>query len=336
MNHKPAEIVAEIGQAHDGSLGILYSLIDAAAGVGAKIIKFQMHIADAESSSKDEFRVNFSKEDTSRQDYWKRMELSYEQWRDVKQYCESIGCEFLCTPFSIKAVHQLEKLEVNRYKVGSGDITNLLLLDTISATGKPVILSSGLATYEELDRTVELFKENSIDTTILQCTSEYPVRPERWGLNLISELKSRYTCEVGLSDHSGTIFPGIAAVALGASLIEVHFSFDKRMFGPDAKASLSIEDLGLLIEGVEKVNCSLSNPQDKSLVGDREKMRKLFGRSLTVARDVKQNEIIKIEDLEAAKPFGYGIDPNNFRNVLKRRFKRDLSKGDFINESDIK
>ena len=333
---KELELVVEIGQAHDGSLGILHSLIDAIAGAGAKIIKFQMHIAAAESSPHDEFRIQFSRVDATRRDYWRRMELSLDQWREVKLHCESLGCEFLCTPFSVQAVQVLEALNVERYKVGSGDVSNHLLLEAICRTEKPVILSSGLSTFDELDQAVDLFRSRKRSITVMQCTSEYPVAPERWGLNLIAELKARYQTPVGLSDHSGTIYPGLAAAALGAEMIEVHATFDRRMFGPDASSSLSIDQLAMLVQGVQQIGQALAHPRSKQQSDQAQNMRQLFGRSLTAATDIARDTPITFDQLEAAKPAGYGIPPSRYAEVLGKTLNRDLAKGEFIVEDALK
>lgn len=333
---KDTQIIAEIGQAHDGSLGILYSLVDSIANAGVKIIKFQMHIADAESSVNDQFRTHFSKINESRTEYWKRMELSTQEWSDLKHYCESLGCEFLCTPFSVRAVDTLESLDVARYKIGSGDLNNHLLLRKVAMTGKPVILSTGLATYEEIDDALDIFRKVKSSVSIMQCTSEYPAHPKSWGLNLIGDLQEKFNVEVGYSDHSGKIASGVAAAALGANLLEVHVTFDKRMFGPDSLASLTIDELAFLVECVNDVDTSLSCPQTKDNVARLGKMRDLFGRSLTVSRDIEKGEELHFDHLEAAKPFGYGIDPREYHSVIGKTVRRNLKKYDFLNEDDLK
>ena len=334
-SNNPAFVIAEIGQAHDGSVGILHSLIDSIAQTGVQVIKFQMHIASAESSIRDQFRIPFSRIDATRQDYWKRMELTMDQWRDVKLHCESLGCEFLCTPFSVKAVEALEELGVSRYKVGSGDIDNHLLLEAICRTAKPVILSSGMSSFDELDEAMGIFRDRGRDIVVMQCTSEYPSAPKRWGLNLIRELKERYKLPVGLSDHSGTIYPSLAAVALGASLIEVHATFDKGMFGPDSSSSLEMAELYTLVQGVKQISESLLNPLKKDIKEDIGRMKMLFGRSLTTSKNILQGSALCFEDLEAAKPAGYGMPPSMFYKVLGRKLKRSLVKGEFIMEDDI-
>ncbi len=139
--------IAEIGQAHEGSLGILHSYIDALSSTGVSAIKFQMHIAEAESSEYEPFRVKFSYEDATRFDYWKRMEFTLEQWKGIKKHCDEVGLEFLCSPFSNLAVDWLEEIGVNRYKIGSGEVNNFLLLEKIAQTKKPIILSSGMSSF---------------------------------------------------------------------------------------------------------------------------------------------------------------------------------------------
>ena len=179
------KIIAEIAQAHDGSLGILHSYIDALAESGVDAIKFQTHIAEAESSAFEQFRVPFSYVDKSRFDYWKRMEFSLDQWREIKAHCDSKGIEFMSSPFSNLAVDWLEEIGISQYKIGSGEVSNLLLLERIAKTQKPVILSSGLSDWEELEMAIDFLKNKEVDVSVLQCTTAYPFPPERWGLNMI-------------------------------------------------------------------------------------------------------------------------------------------------------
>jgi N-acetylneuraminate synthase len=316
-------------------VGVLHSLIDAIASTGVTVIKFQMHVADAESCAQDEFRIPFSRVDATRMDYWRRMELSQAQWSEVKSHCEELGCEFLCTPFSIAAVVQLETMGVARYKVGSGDTSNALLLDALGATGKPVILSSGMSSYDELDDAVERLVRRGSPVSVMQCTSEYPVSPERWGLNVLFEIRDRYGVPYGLSDHSGSIVPGLAAAALGATLIEVHATFDRRMFGPDATSSLTIDELAELVRGVGSIRTALDHPVDKGDADDMARMRRLFGRSLTVRRDMAAGEVLSFDDLECTKPAGLGVPPQAYEQLIGRRLKRALPLRSFIMEEDI-
>ena len=217
--------IAEIGQAHEGSLGIVHSYIDALATTGVHAVKFQMHIAEAESSIYEPFRVKFSYEDETRFDYWKRMEFSLEQWKGIKQHCDEVGLDFICSPFSNVAVDWLEEIGVKSYKIGSGEVTNLLLLEKIARTGKPVILSSGMSNFSELDKVIHFLQSRNVEFSILQCTTAYPTQPEQFGFNVMTELKQRYNVKTGFSDHSAQISTAIAAVALGAEIVEFSCGF---------------------------------------------------------------------------------------------------------------
>jgi N,N'-diacetyllegionaminate synthase len=328
-------IIAEIGQAHEGSLGIAHSYIDALANTGVDAIKFQTHIAEAESSIHEPFRVKFSYEDDTRFQYWKRMEFTSEQWVGLKRHCEDKGLEFMSSPFSNAAVELLEKIEVNRYKIGSGEVSNLLMLELIARTQKPVILSSGMSSYSELDKTVSFLKERNVPLSILQCTTAYPTRPAEWGLNIIGELKDRYQVPVGFSDHSGDIFACLAATSLEADLLEFHVVFDKQMFGPDALSSITIKDTFRLVQGVRQISESLQSPIDKSENSRFAELKSIFEKSLAINKDLKMGHQLKIDDLEAKKPKGHGIDAKLFNDMLGRRLIYDMKAGSFLNENDL-
>ncbi len=332
---KPVFIIAEIGQAHEGSLGIAHSYIEALAETGVDAIKWQTHIAEAESSAKEPFRVKFSYEDDTRIEYWKRMEFTLPQWQGLKEHCEEKGMEFISSPFSNAAVDLLEEIGVKRYKIGSGEVSNFLMLEKIARTGKPIILSSGMSSFEELDLTVEFLKRFENELSILQCTTAYPTKPEEWGLNVLADLKGRYQLPVGFSDHSGDIYACTAATALGASILEFHAVFDKRMFGPDAKASLEINQVKKLIEGVRQVSKSLEHTIDKNDNSRFAELKNIFEKSLSVNRNLQAGEEIRMEYLEAKKPRGEGINASLFRDVIGKKLIRSLNKWDFLNKEDI-
>lgn len=328
-------IVAEIGQAHDGSLGILHSYIDAVAETKADAIKFQTHIAAAESSIYEPFRIKFSRQDKTRFDYWKRMEFTLDQWKEIKSHCDEKGLEFMSSPFSNAAVDLLEEVGVKRYKIGSGEVNNHLLLHKIAKTGKEIILSSGMSALSELDEAVEFIRGFGNKISILQCTTAYPTKPEEWGLNVIGKLRDRYGVPVGFSDHSGDIYACLAATALGAEILEFHVVFDKRMFGPDTKASLTIDETKKLVEGVKQIRISLTNPVDKSDNADFTHLKGIFEKSLAINRDMKANEEISLADLETKKPKDKGIDALKYKEVIGRRLKHELKQWDFLNINDL-
>ncbi len=334
MNNKPY-LIAEIAQAHDGSLGILHSYIEAVAKTGVQAIKFQMHIAEAESSIHEPFRVKFSKEDATRYDYWKRMEFTLEQWKEVKKHCDEVGLNFICSPFSNLAVDWLEEVGVHTYKVGSGEVNNFLLLEKITQTGKPIIISSGMSSFAELDKTVDFLKNKKAGFSILQCTTAYPTKPEQYGLNLISELKERYNVTVGFSDHSAKIATGIAAVALGAEVLEFHVVFNRSLFGPDAIASLTLEETKQLAEAVNEIHLAQNNPINKNSNDDFKELKSIFEKSLAINKNLPQGHTITFADLESKKPKGYGISAADFENVIGRKLNNNKSQWDFLNEEDL-
>jgi N-acetylneuraminate synthase len=334
MRHKPY-LIAEIAQAHDGSLGILHSYVDAVAKTGVQAIKFQMHIAVAESSIHEPFRVQFSKEDATRYDYWKRMEFTLEQWKEIKKHCDEVGLDFICSPFSNLAVDWLEEIGVHTYKIGSGEVNNFLLLEKIAQTGKPIIISSGMSSFEELDQTIAFLKQRKVDFSILQCTTAYPTKPEQYGLNVIAELKTKYNVPIGFSDHSAKITTGIAAVTLGAEILEFHVVFHRDMFGPDAIASLTLEETKQLVEAVNEIYIANSNPIDKNTNEGFEELKAIFEKSLAINKDLPLGHVITFEDLESKKPKGFGISAEKFNEVIGKKLKTNKSKWDFLNEDDL-
>lgn len=329
------QIIAEIAQAHDGSLGMVHAYIDAVAKTGCTVIKFQTHIAEAESSIYEPFRVKFSKQDATRYDYWQRMEFTLEQWKEIKEHCDQVGLEFMSSPFSNAAVDILEEVGVERYKVGSGEVNNFVLLEKISQTGKPVIISSGMSSFEELDATTQFLRERNVDFSILQCTTAYPTRPDEFGLNVIKELKERYNVSIGFSDHSSSIEACIAATALGAEILEFHVVFDKEMFGPDAKASLTMQETTQLVKAANNISLALKEPINKEDNSKFSNLKSIFEKSLAVNKDLKEGHILTFADLETKKPKGYGILASKYETVIGKKINKNLSKWDFLNEEDF-
>lgn len=330
------ELIAEVGQAHDGSLGILHSYIDAIATTGVQTIKFQVHIAEAESSIHEPFRINFSYEDKTRYDYWKRVEFSLDQWIGIKNHCEEVGLEFLASPFSNMAVDLLEKINVKRYKIGSGEVTNFLMLHKIAQTGKPIILSSGMSSFDELDKAIKFIEPYGNEIAILQCTTNYPTSAKKVGLNVISELKEKYPKhKVGLSEHTGQIFAGLAATTLGANILEFHVVFDRKMFGPDSNSSLTIDEVTTLSKGVKFINDSLNHPIDKTDNSEYGTLKTMFEKSLSVNKNLQLGHTIKIDDLETKKPAGFGINASEYKSIIGKKLIRNIQKNDFINYIDL-
>jgi N-acetylneuraminate synthase len=332
---KPCLIVAEVAQAHDGSLGMAHAFIEAIASAGADAIKFQTHIADAESTPQEPWRTKFSQQDATRYDYWKRMEFTEEQWLGLKQHADERGLIFLSSPFSVDALELLTRLGVAAWKVASGETANIPLLDRMLATGLPVILSTGMSPLNEIDFAVECIKAGRAPLIVLQCTTAYPCPPEKIGLNLISEFRERYDCAVGLSDHSGTIYPGLAAVARGIQMLEVHVTFSRESFGPDVPASITTTELKQLVEGVRFIEKMMDNPVDKEVIAEEfDELRSTFTKSIVACKNLKAGSILKADDLTLKKP-GTGLPPERLADIIGRRLKRSVTADTLIEESDF-
>ena len=331
----PCFVIAEIAQGHDGSLGTAHAYIEAVAKTGADAIKFQTHIAAAESTPSEPFRVRFSPQDETRYDYWKRMEFSEKQWRDLAEHATALGLIFLSTPFSQEAMDLLDRIGVAAWKVGSGEVTNHPLIERMARTGKPVLLSSGMSKWEELDSAIATIRSLNAPFAVFQCTTAYPCPPERLGLNLIPRLRDRYGSPVGLSDHSGTIFSGLAATALGANMLEIHAVFSRECFGPDVSASVTTIELKQLIEGVRFIERSLAHPVDKEeMAADLSELRTIFGKSIVAVRDLLPGHQLTEADLMLKKP-GNGMPASLFPQVVGKKVGRMIMAGTLLSDGDF-
>jgi N,N'-diacetyllegionaminate synthase len=328
-------IIAEIGQAHDGSLGTAHAYIDAVARTKANAVKFQTHIAAAESSRSDSWRVKFSPQDASRYDYWRRMEFTPEQWAGLRHHAEEKDLAFLSSPFSLEAVELLIGCGISSWKIASGELTNEPLLRRVAQTGLPIILSSGMSSWTELDAATNLVKAAGCDLTVMQCTSAYPTPPSQLGLNLIAGLKNRYECKAGLSDHSGTIFAGLAAATLGADAVEVHVTFSRDSFGPDVSSSVTIAELAQMVEGIGFIQQALDHPVDKDQAAtSMAPMRKLFTRSIVALIDLSAGQRLLTGHLTLRKP-GTGLSPARLPSLVGKVMRHDVPAGNLLTEDDF-
>lgn len=329
-------IIAEVGLAHDGSLGMAHAYIDAVSTTKADAIKFQTHIAEAESSAEESFRVNFSYADSRRMDYWSRTAFTEEQWHGLKRHADEKGLMFLSSPFSIEAVELLERLDIPAWKIPSGEVRSLGMLKAIAATGKPVIISTGMSGYEETDAVVKrFFNLAPYHLAILQCTTSYPTPPEGVGLNVLAEYMTRYDCAIGLSDHSASIYPSLIATWIGAKVLEVHVTLSPHAFGPDVSSSLTVEGLTELVEGVQYVATMQMSPVDKTAVAaDMAALRQLFGKSAFSKISLKAGDRISDSEVQFLKP-GHGIKEEAFDRFWGRRIRRAIQAGTMLAEDDF-
>ncbi len=325
------KVVAEIGSVHDGSFGNALKLIDLAADCGADIVKFQTHIAEAETMADAPMPPYFKGE--PRIDYFRRTAFTSEQWTGLAEHCAARGVTFLSSPFALEAVDLLENVGVEAYKVASGEVTNTPLLERMAATGKPVLLSSGMSDWGELEQAMETLQKGG-PVVLMQCTSAYPCPPERIGLNVIDEMQKRFGVPIGYSDHADGPAAAIAAAARGAVVIEKHLTFSKRMYGSDAANAMEPSAFCEMVQGLRDVWAALDNPVDKDDLTPFREMKRIFEKSIVTAHAIAAGQKIEADDLAYKKP-GDGIPASRYKDVIGRCAGRDLPAECQIAEKDL-
>ncbi|MGH9902204.1 MAG: N-acetylneuraminate synthase family protein [Pyrinomonadaceae bacterium] len=329
---KPGDclIIGEVAQAHDGSLGMAHAFIDAIASAGADAVKFQTHIASAESTPSEPWRVKFGTQDATRYDYWRRMEFTEEQWQGLRRHAEMRNLLFLSSPFSLEAVELLERVGVAAWKVASGEVGNTLLFERMAATGLPILMSTGMSPLAEIDAAVARVRAHDLPVAVMQCTSSYPCPPEKVGINMIPVFRERYGCPAGLSDHSGTIYPGLASIPLGCEVLEVHVALSREMFGPDVPVSVTTAELRQLVEGVRFIEKMMKNPVDKDAAArETALLREMFTKSVVARVDLPEGTVLRAEHLTAKKP-GTGIPASRLPEVIGSRLLRGLAADELL------
>jgi N-acetylneuraminate synthase len=331
----PCLVIGEVAQAHDGSLGMAHAFIDAIAEAGADAVKFQTHIAAAESTTREPWRVRFSQQDPTRWDYWRRMEFTEEQWQGLEKHATARGLVFLSSPFSLEALEMLMRVGVPAWKIASGEIGTGPLLDRAIATGLPVLVSTGLSPLAEIDRVVGHLQTRGTAFAVLQCTTAYPCPPERIGLNLIPELAARYGAVVGLSDHSGTIYPALSAVTLGARVIEVHVTLSRQMFGPDVAASVTTTELRQMVDGIRFIDRMRAHPIDKDAAASEvHGLRAAFTKSIVAGMDLAAGTVLRPEHLALKKP-GTGLPASELPALVGKRLHRSVALDEPLQHVDL-
>lgn len=334
-----AKIIAEIGNSHEGSLGIAFSFIDMAARAGAEIVKFQMHLPEFESTKDEPFRADTFLQDASRWNYWNRVGFSLNEWILIKEHCDHKKVEFMCTPFSLEAARILwENKLIKRWKIGSGEISNLPLLDYVFKTGAEVLLSTGLVTQNELDDLINFIGENyDVDSlVVMHCVSQYPVGLEKSSLHLINFFKERYQCRVGYSDHSGNISTALRALTLPISYLEVHLKPNDLFFGPDVTSSLTYEELEFLFKF--KRDLILIEKALKSrdeLFEESESTAKIFRKGLYWSRNCGIGTIISERDIILRKP-EQNISGFDLNKVIGKELIKNVEAGAPIKSEHFK
>lgn len=318
-------IIAEVAQAHDGSLGNALSFVDAASELGIDAVKFQLHIAEEESTTRDSFRVNAFPQDADRFSYWKRTSFTYDQWHLISNRCRSKNIDLIVSPFSMMAVDICLDLNVSAFKIGSGEFFNIPLVDKCLTTGKKIIISTGLSSWSDIDQLMYRFSRFKNQIALLHCVTKYPCPLEEAGLNNVLELKARYDVDTGLSDHSGDLDVALVSAARQFEYYEAHICWSKMMFGPDTSSSLTVNDFEKLAKFNVKVS-KLSTFFSKDIIADSLRdMKQLFGRSLVASVSLPAGSLLQEGHIAFKKPGG-GLSWQHMDNLVGRRLINKIEK----------
>ena len=326
---QPVFIIAEAGVNHNGDMKLAKKLIDAASDAGADAVKFQTFTPEelvSESAPQAEYQVANTGKKESQIDMLKGLVLPHKEHSALKKYAEEKGLVFLSTPFSALDADFLETLDIAAYKIPSGELNNLPFLAHIAKKRKPVILSTGMGTLEEVREALGVLKENgATEVAVFHCTSEYPTPPADINLRAMQTLASEFGLPTGLSDHSEGISVAIAATALGACILEKHFTLDRNLSGPDHKASLEPSELKEMIRCIRTVEQSLGSPEKKPTAGELD-TASVARKSVVARRDIADGTCIAFEDIYIVRP-GTGIQPKHFDEVVGKTTKQKISLG---------
>ena len=331
MNRNKVFIIAEAGVNHNGSLKLAKKMVEKAVEAKVDAIKFQTFIAKNLVSRNTE-KANYQKLNTnnkeSQLEMIKKLELSFEQFIELKRYCDEMRIKFLSTPFDLESIEFLKKLGMKVWKVPSGEITNLPYLRKIAEVADEIILSTGMSDLCEISKAVEILKKENKKILILHCNTEYPTPMEDVNLRAMELLKEKFNVEVGYSDHTLGIEVPIAAVALGARIIEKHFTLDKNMEGPDHKASLEPEELKKMVTGIRNIEKALGKKQ-KEVTESEKKNKDIARKSIVAKKNIKKGEIFTEENLTVKRP-GNGISPMQWDEVIGKVSIRNFEEDELI------
>ena len=326
-------IIAEAGVNHNGSLKLAKKLVDEAKNAGVDCIKFQTFIAE-NIVSKTAVKAEYQKQNTnnsseSQYNMLKKLELSFSDFIELNNYCKAKNIQFLSTAFDFESIDFLSSLDMNVWKIPSGEITNLPYLIKIANLGKDVIISTGMSTMEDIQNALSVLKTNGAgNITVLHCTTEYPAPFADVNLKAMLTIKDKFDVNIGYSDHTKGIEIPISAVALGATVIEKHFTLDKNMQGPDHKASLEPHELKKMVESIRNVESALGDGI-KRLAESEKKNISIARKSIIAKRDIKKGEIFTQENLTVKRP-GNGISPMKWFEILGQEAIKDFKEDELI------
>lgn len=321
------KIIAEIGNSHEGSLGIALSFIEMMAESGVEIVKFQMHMGEFEGIPDETFRVAFSKQDLNRQAYWDRVSFSESEWVILSDYANELGMEFLCTPFSVEAARRLvDTTNIKRWKVGSGDAVNFPLIDYLASTKLPLVISTGLVSEAEIDRLKKRLSLLGIweETTLMHCVSQYPTPLSNSSLRQLEELRAK-GCMIGLSDHSGSTTPSLFAISRNLDFVEIHMTPHRKFFGPDVSSSLTPTEISSIVKFRNEMREIADGEMTKENIYVQSlETRKLFRKGIYWAGSFPAGHVCAFEDLRFLKPVAL-MDAIDFELLLGKKLVVEVS-----------
>lgn len=334
LNKNSTFIIAEIGVNHNGSVDLAKTMIKSASMCGVDAVKFQTFVSEdlvTKNTKTAEYQENNTNEN-SQLEMLKKLELSFDDFHELKRYAEDCGVIFLSSPFDFKSVDLLEKLNVSLYKLGSGELTNFELIDYVLKTNKPLILSTGMASLEEIKETYNHIK-NKDNLVILHCITGYPTSFEEANLNFIKTLQNELDVPIGFSDHSPGIELPIAAVALGVCVVEKHFTLDKTLEGPDHKASLNPDEFKAMVSAIRNVEVAMGDGVRRFSKNEKE-IKQVARKSIILNENVQKGTVLKREMLSIKRP-GTGISPKYIDDVIGKTVIADLNINHVLKWEDI-
>ena len=327
-------IIAEIGVNHNGDVNLAKEMVKAAAEAGADVVKFQSFKAEDVMTDKTPLADYMGNDEENFLDLARKLELSMEDTLELQSYTESLGVEFLSSPFDVESTYALAELGLKRLKIPSGETVNPFVMKAAAETGLPIIVSTGMCTMDEVRRTLEFLKEhNSGPVTLLHCTTQYPADFENINLKAMLTLKEEFGVEIGYSDHTPGIEVSLAAVALGATVIEKHFTTDRTLPGPDQAASMIPAELKALVDGTRNITVCLGDGVKEPKPIELE-IAKVARKSLVSKMDLKAGDVVSWETVTAKRP-GTGIPAWDFFKNEGRKISRDIPANTTLTEEDI-
>lgn len=330
-------IIAEAGVNHNGSLALAKKMIDAAKDAGADYIKFQTFIPK-ELVAKDAQKAEYQKETTgtgeSQQEMLEKLALTFDNFKELKEYCKEVGVGFLSTPFDFESIEFLKGLDLDFWKIPSGEVTNLPYLKRLAVTGKPIVLSTGMCTLQEVGEAVRILEAEGVDrqdVTLLQCNTEYPTPYGDVNLRAMLKMQEAFGVTVGYSDHTKGIEIPLAATALGAAVIEKHFTLDRQMEGPDHKASLEPQELKEMIQSIRHIEQAMGDGEKRPSKSEKKNIP-VARKSVVAKTEIRRGEVFTEENLTLKRP-GTGISPMKWEEIIGRKADRDYREDEQIDLS---